>query len=314
VAEQHLGKKLQCARCKQTFTVPAPEPEPPPEPEPEVELELQLDAGFPSAQGPVCRLEVGCASSAGRVRERNDDCVLVQHLSWIVQDRRQELALLAVADGMGGCSAGDQASRLAVRTLAAALAPLLAGALQGEHADPAAALVGDSLWRGLLEANRVVHRQASTDPACKGMGATAAAVLVWNGRAVVSHVGDCRVYHQHDERLTQVTQDQTLVARMVELGQLSAREAATHPARNEVAQAIGRRPDVAPSRHALTLQPGDWLLASCDGLQAHLELADIEEAVCLSAGSAAQLAEALVERANQRGGSDNCSVVAVRCC
>ncbi len=80
----------------------------------------------------------------------------------------------------------------------------------------------------------------------KGMGSTAVALLVWDGHASISLVGDCRVYHWRAGRLTQVTRDQTLVARMVELGQLTPEEAAKHPRRNEVSQAVGKFPLIDP--------------------------------------------------------------------
>jgi protein phosphatase len=120
------------------------------------------------------------------------------------------------------------------------------------------------------------------------------------------------VYHRRGDRLTQVTRDQTLVARMVELGQLSPQEALTHPSRNEVTDAIGRRFDLKPARYEVKLAPGDWLIVACDGLHAHVDDRLLDETIRKSAPSAAYLAHHLVDLANQRGGSDNCTVVAVR--
>ena len=89
------------------------------------------------------------------------------------------------------------------------------------------------------------------------MGATAAVVFVWDGEVRIAHVGDCRVYHHHAGKLTQVTTDQTLVARMVELGTLTPEEAKSHPSRNEVTHAVGKYPTLEPARHQLRLEPGD---------------------------------------------------------
>src|SRR5262249_48306857 len=113
--------------------------------------------------------------------------------------------------------------------------------------------------------------------------------------------------------LTQVTRDQTLVARMVELGQLTPKEATRHPARNEVTQAIGLRAFLEPARYQLQLARGDWLVAACDGLPTELEDKDIPGAIKRSAPSGAQLAEQLVSLADKHGGSDNISVVAAYC-
>src|SRR5262249_49514542 len=154
---------------------------------------------------------------------------------------------------------------------------------------------------------------ATANTACKGMGSTAAAVLVWDGHAFISLVGDCRVHHGRGGRLTQVTRDQTLVAPMVELGQLTPQEGATHRRRHEDAQAAGKYALLSPARYEVPLTAGDWLLVSSDGLQAHVEEHLLQETIANAGSSAADLANRLVDLANQRGGSDNCTVIAVHC-
>jgi len=247
------------------------------------------------------------------VRDRNEDSLFVQQLSWISSDQRHEIALIVVADGMGGYEAGDRASCLVIRTMGTVLAPLLNGALNGKFKDTTAPDLIETIEYAMKEANATVHRRAKNDPACKGMGATVAVVLVWDGQALIGHVGDCRVYHQRSGKLLQITRDQTLVARMVELGKLTPQEALNHPAKNEVSQAVGKRTDIEPARYGLKLVRGDWLLVACDGLHAHVDNGTIEAAVDKAALAAAPLADHLVELANQRGGSDNCTVVAAYC-
>jgi protein phosphatase len=292
VAQANLGAPVRCPQCKQSFTLGP--------------------SAKPVRSGPP-RLDIGSATSPGRQRERNEDSFVVQHLVWSNLDERHELALLVVADGMGGHEAGDRASGILVRAVARAMAPLLAGALDGKFKDAGAAELADTLDFGLQEANRTVFRKSKGDPACKGMGATAVAMLVWDDRVLISHVGDCRVYHQRAGRLTQVTRDQTLVARMVELGQLTPQEAEKHPLRNEVSQAVGIRADLTPARHDLQLTVGDWLVTACDGLHAHVSAATLQARLAGCTSAAAQMAQQLVDLANQGGGSDNCTVVAVRC-
>jgi protein phosphatase len=248
------------------------------------------------------------------VRAQHEDSFLVQHLAWSNRGERHEVALVVVADGMGGHEAGDRASGLVIRTVGGALAALLGGGLSGQFKGSTASVLAEALGAALKEANRVVQRAARDEAACMGMGATAAAALVWDGLAVIGHVGDCRVYHQRGGALTQVTRDQTLVARMVELGKLTPREALDHPARNEVAQAVGRQPELEPGRSQVQLALGDWLLVACDGLQAHLDARALQNETAQAPASAARLAQQLVDLADQRGGSDNCTVVAIRCC
>lgn len=260
-----------------------------------------------------CRLQIGSASTRGRVRDRNEDSLLVQQYTWSNCEERHDVALIVVADGMGGHAAGEQASAIVVRTLSSVVTPLLIAALSerataGEAADPA-----EVLERGLIDANRLVREAALRNPAWKGMGSTAVILLIWDGRVSIRLVGDCRVHHWHEGKLTQVTRDQTLVARMVELGQLTPEEAEKHPRRNEVAHAVGKYALIEPARYELTLSPGDWLVASSDGLQAHVNDRVLSDTIAKAGASAVELANRLIELTNQGGGSDNCSVVAVRC-
>jgi protein phosphatase len=333
VDDNHLGSAVKCGKCRKAFAVRPPGPaKGPPKPPSDEELQLVLDgpaaaalaspvpAGSqakplaPAALPSVCCVDVAGATSPGKTRTRNEDSFLAQHLSWSNLDERHEVALVVVADGMGGHEAGELASGLAVRTIGGALTGLIVGAATGtKPATPPASVAG--IVTGVIkEANRAVFSQGQTQPAWRGMGATAAVVLVWDGQAIIGHIGDCRVYRYSGEELTQVTRDQTLVARMVELGQLSPREALTHPSRNEVTQAIGRHADITPSSTTLHLAGGDWLIAACDGLHAHVDARALEDAVRVSAPSAFYLAHHLVDLANQGGGSDNCTVVAIRCC
>jgi len=347
IAEQHLGSSVKCGSCGGLYALPsavAPKPPtmppgpapsaavpPPPQP-PEEEEELGIELDGPTAAAllaqpaalpggtrvPIplpgsCRLEIGGATSAGRVRERNEDGFLIQHLARTTFDRRREVALVVVADGMGGHGAGDKASDLVVRTVGDALAGLVSGVFAGDVPEPSFRSLADQVEASLKAANRTVFQQAQKEASCRGMGATAVVVLVWGDTALIAHVGDCRVYSQHEDRLTQVTSDQTLVARMVELGKLTPAEASTHPQRHDVTQAVGRAPDIRPAAHQVKLAAGDWLLVACDGLHAHVEERKLADAIIEAGPSASSLASYLVELANEGGGSDNCTVVAVRC-
>src|SRR5207253_10563702 len=99
----------------------------------------------------------------------------------------------------------------------------------------------------LKEANRLVHRAAREKAGRRGMGCTAEAVYLDGRQVVVGHVGDSRTYLLHRGRLVQLTRDHTLVGRMVELGRLTPDQAAAHPRRGELRQAIGCRGYVRPA-------------------------------------------------------------------
>jgi protein phosphatase len=286
IAEQHLGVPVRCGRCGKTFTA------------------------RPAASAAV-RLEIGVATSPGKARDRNEDSYLVQHLSWSNLAERHEVALLIVADGMGGYDAGHVASSLLIRAAGVALAPLFRDALASQGPAPSADSLAAAVEHALQEAHKAVLQRARGDAACKGMGATAAVALIWDGVAQIGHVGDCRVWHRRGGQLTQVTRDQTLVARMIEQGRLTPQQAESHPARNLIEQAVGKQADLKPSRHALTLAPGDWLLLACDGLHTHVDEETLAEEMDLLDGSAPAVARRLVALADERGGSDNTTVIAV---
>src|SRR5262249_39248659 len=261
VEEQHLGAALKCGKCAQTFTTRAPSsaegggftarlrgmlqsllpsgktaPAAPPAVEVGDEAFLDLDgpgmatltrAAPEQAAAAGFRLDIAGATSVGRVRSRNEDSFLIQQLSWSNLDRRRDLALVVVADGMGGYAGGDQASGLLIQVAAATLTPLLLQVLNGQELSPAAAT--EKTLEAIQSAHRTIYQKAQVDPSVRGMGSTVAIALVWDGQVAIGHVGDCRVYHLGAAKLTQVTRDQTLVGRLLEMGQLTAEEARTHP-------------------------------------------------------------------------------------
>src|SRR6185437_5840772 len=138
--------------------------------------------------------------------------------------------------------------------------------------------VKKAIKAALREANRFVF-QTSRAPGSKrrGMGCTAEAVYVDGRNVVVGHVGDSRTYHLSEGRLIQLTRDQTLVNRLVELGTLSEEEAETHPRRNELQQAVGGQPDVEPGIYAAALKPGDFIIVCSDGLTNHVKNMQIRQ-------------------------------------
>jgi PPM family protein phosphatase len=311
VGEQHLEQMVRCYACARVFRLRgthAPNSSAPPTDWDDAELPLPSFDGEPEPEAALT-LDVGSATTAGKVREANEDAFLVRRQAWSAAAATQEVMLLAVADGMGGYGGGEKASALTVHTLQTALAHWFDKAVAGRI--EATQSFDDALRAALNEASKVVHTAALTDPALKGMGAAAVVALIWRDQAHIAHVGDCRAYHFHDGKLRQATKDQTLLQRMLDLGTLQPHEAQHHPAKNELSQALGRRPDVAPEICQLALSRDDWLLLASDGLHTHLSHVDLHKEVTLALPSAAFLAQRLIDVANERGGSDNCTVIAV---
>jgi protein phosphatase len=163
----------------------------------------------------------------------------------------------------------------------------------------------------LREANRRVFDAAQAHHAARGMGCTAEVVLIDGGTAVVGHVGDSRVYRHRKGKLVQITRDHTIVGRLMEFGQITEAEAEIHPRRSELHQAVGGRPEVYPDVYAVTLKPGDWLVACSDGLSNQVTIETIER-VLRDARSAERAARRLVNLALAEGALDNVTVAVVR--
>jgi protein phosphatase len=278
------------------------------------------------------RLEIACWTSTGIIRTGNEDAFAVLHATESRQDDLGEAALVILCDGMGGYEAGEIAAALTIQSLRKQLSqmppfnvaagaspfptdPLTQMANPSGHAAPPIDVeaVKLALKTALRDANRYVF-QTSRAPGSKrrGMGCTAEAVYVDGRNVVVGHVGDSRVYHLHEGRLIQLTRDQTLVNRLVELGSLTEEEAETHPRRNELQQAIGGQPDVEPGLYHNKMSSGDWIIVCSDGLTNHVNSKDLKQMLQTEAGSAEVCARRLVNLTLIEGATDNVTVVAIR--
>jgi protein phosphatase len=232
-------------------------------------------------------LTTASLSDVGRVRTRNED-------SFGEFSREDGSTLLIVADGMGGHQAGATASHVTVDT---------AGEVFAASTDPPE----DTLRAALEAANARVHEMALEDPALRGMGTTAVALLIGPGDSgFVAHVGDSRLYRYRDEALRPLTRDHSVVAELERRGLLTAEEAAAHPRRNEIMRSIGVNATVDVEIAPVDLRPGDRYLLCSDGLSGLVD--ETEIAVILEGAAPAEAVRQLVDRANEHGGHDNVTV------
>lgn len=207
--------------------------------------------------------------------------------------------LLAVCDGVGGRRAGEVASALALESLGKEMEDLTAGCPRGE------------LFRAAVEnVNRQVWQEAELDPTLAGMATTLTGTVVCSGRAIVAHVGDSRAYILRGGKIRQITRDQSFVGHLVAAGELTEQEAAKHPYRNVILQAIGRDQKIEVALDAVELAGGDLLLLCTDGLSEKVR--SDEMARLLQTQSLEEAVASLVALANERGGEDNITVLAAR--
>jgi serine/threonine protein phosphatase PrpC len=263
------------------------------------------------------RLEMAAWTTTGMVRTGNEDAFAFLHAVESRQDDLGESALILVADGLGGYEAGEVAAALAIQVIRKYLLQQPLFAMLGGH--PVTVQAPFDLDQcqahfrfALKEANREVYNAAHTGLGRRGMGCTAEVVYVNGQHVVVGHVGDSRTYHLHEGRLIQLTRDQTLVNRLVELGVLTHDEAATDPRRSELQQAIGGRADVEPVVYHGRMKPHDWVVVCSDGLSNHVTVPELQEMLQREATSAEMAARRLVNFANIKGANDNATVVVVR--
>jgi len=229
-----------------------------------------------------------CGATHRGARPANEDAFLVD----------VGAGLFVVADGMGGHNAGEVASSLAIESIQ-------------QSVDPAHRTAG-GLQEAVEAANRHVLDTAATRPELAGMGTTVSAALLGPSGVLLANVGDSRVYRLRGETLTQLTHDDSWIARLLADGvPLTASDIERHPMRHVLTKVVGARTELDADVQQHTFEPGDALLLCSDGLHGVLgpdALADILGR--LSDVQAA--AEALVAAAVARGAQDNVTAVVLR--
>jgi serine/threonine protein phosphatase PrpC len=251
-------------------------------------------------------LAVTKASDIGQVRERNEDSFLVIDATLQNEDGLMPLGLYIVADGMGGHQKGEIASSLAAQVTARHIIqdvflPFLSSHEEDSfHRRP----INEALVEAIKAANLAVHQHVPE------AGTTLTAALIFGQKAYLAHVGDSRAYVFNQGTLRQITQDHSLVARLVELGQATPEEALTHAHRNVLYRAIGQASSLEVDTYLQTLPAGCCLLLCSDGLWGMVSDKEISD-VLMYAPTPQNTIEQLITMANQNGGDDNITVVLV---
>jgi protein phosphatase len=289
-----------------------------------------LDYPLPTVEVPQPRppaekalVDVAALSHPGHVRSRNEDICLVVRIVRSLQtvhtnmppgfipDRYADEAHgMLVADGVGGITGGDVASRTAVATLIRLVIETPDWIMR----------VGDQEVDAVME--RTVSRYRRIDeelrerglasPDLTGMGTTMTVAHNVGRNLFLGHIGDSRAYLWHSDALHQITRDHTFAQELADMGAIRADEVATHQFRNVLTRALGglgRQVDADVQR--LLLTDGDQLLLCTDGLTDMVNDADIGSVLRQSA-TPDQACKALVELALNHGGRDNVTAVLAR--
>jgi protein phosphatase len=233
-------------------------------------------------------MKVLSATHRGKIRENNEDRFLVKRCH-----NDKEGVLLAVADGMGGHAAGEEAARIAVESM--------------EDFDPASKAL-DAHFIQLIEAsNQRIHASTLEKPSLRGMGTTLTAVFLKDERAHWAHVGDTRLYLFRKAELNRITHDHTVPGVLLKKGEITEQEARLHPLRNMLLRCVGcdtREVDTG----SFELQGGDIILLSSDGLH-DLVAEEIMKSILGSNMDLQLKLDELVSAALNAGGRDNITAV-----
>lgn len=234
-------------------------------------------------------------SDIGQVYQHNDDYVWVDDAS----------GFYILADGMGGQESGDVASHMTAHAVGQTIVEQLT---EGQPL-PGANQVKAMLVEAIEAANRAVFQAAQKAQQKRRMGTTIVAALLRAGRLFVSHAGDSRAYLVRDNELKQLTEDDSWGAQFAAAGVKSNEKGKFD---HFLTKAVGQEHQLDPSFVEVELRPDDWLLLCSDGLWNMVEDTQILDILNAADPNPQQAVDDLVAAANQAGGRDNISVVAIK--
>ena len=254
----------------------------------------------------VPQLIVGVAQAMGIQRDHNEDSLFTLTTNLLGDEGVINFGLYIIADGMGGHENGELASRLAVDGLVSHVINHIYLPLISSTNSKHDFSLHEVMLSGVMQAHQSIKKV--TD----GGGTTLTAALILGNQLTLTHVGDSRAYYIDPlGSLKLMTRDHTLVKRLVEIGQITADEALSHPQRNVLYRALGQGEPFEPDISSMQVCPGCHLLICSDGLWGSIPDENLVEAV-FSATEPQFICQSLIESAYQAGGLDDISVIIVR--
>jgi serine/threonine protein phosphatase PrpC len=290
------------------------------------------------------KLTAADKTDVGKQREQNEDLAYKR----VESSEEGDQGLFVVADGMGGYQAGEVASRLTVETISKILdstfKPVFdqptvkldqaflhttATTISKDSTNPAdtstpvehktrklsetqlSVAIENQLRTAVQEANRAILRYGEQKTSARGLGSTVTAALIQNDQAYIANVGDSRTYLLRDNQLTKLTQDHSLVAKLVESKQITDEDVYTHPQRNLIYRSLGAgHKNIEVDIFHETLYPGDKLLLCSDGLWEMVHHHDLEN-LLKEQSNPQVICDKLIALANENGGEDNITAIVV---
>lgn len=249
-------------------------------------------------------IEFAAVTDIGKIREKNEDNVLIS----------SDLGLGVVADGMGGHSAGEVASNIAVSVLAETVRKVNEGKLKiPDTFLPKLNFAERKMLMAANLANMAIYSTAQSSNVYRMMGTTMTGVVFNNDNAIAVHVGDSRLYLFRDGKIVQITTDHSLANEQVRRGLLTRAEADRSKIQNVLTRAMGIKKDIEFDLLKFPVKEGDVMLLCSDGLYKGLSESDMLQ--ILQEGknlSLVKLCKQLVRVSNDKDGQDNISAVLIK--
>jgi protein phosphatase len=248
-------------------------------------------------------LEIVRLTDVGLQRDHNEDAIASD----------DAIGFVILADGMGGYKAGEVASEMAILSITAELKEAMAAHPPGQvdlalDQQAEAQLILDAV----KNANEVIYSVSQTQPQCAGMGTTLVVGLFTNNKLLVGHIGDSRMYRLRSQKLSQITEDHSLLQEQIKAGLITAEQAKYSANKNLVTRALGVDPEVELELNEYDVEAGDIYLLCSDGLSDLVEDDTIQTTLNSLSSNLGDAAQVLVQMANDNGGKDNISVILVK--
>ena len=234
-------------------------------------------------------------SDVGLKRKKNEDFAFATAIS-------DDVAFAVVCDGMGGVSGGELASKMACDRISQKIS------LCYKLSMPMMS-VTNLLLSAITTANVEIYDYGCQNPDFKGMGTTVVCAFVKDNEVCIGHVGDSRAYLISKSGIRQITKDHSLVQEMYDNGEISVEELKNHPVKNVITRALGVDEDVNIDFNSDFLHEEEALLLCSDGLTNFVDADEIYEA--FNTHKKEDLADALINMANEHGGGDNITVALI---
>jgi len=240
-------------------------------------------------------MRVFAKSDLGKAREINED-------SYYISNDDSKLKLYIVADGMGGYNGGEIASKLAIESTRKYIEENFYDIV------PERLNIQELIRSGIEYANMVVYKKSLEDPELQGMGTTLEVCLIHENKIYIGHIGDSRVYRIRKNIIRKLTTDHSYVQNLVKDGAITKEEAEHHPKKNMITKALGCLDYVEPDVMTKGFIKDDIILITSDGLT---NMINEEEIYKIVTQNEEDVTTTLVNMANELGGYDNITVVAI---